>query len=264
MDGFYGFPNITKLIGKVSELWRPDGSAAALSVDTLGNLTGMGNNTLAAGKDFFASGDTIGLARREIYGMNATPGSIFDDFNGGLSAGWTGWAGTPFVTPTLSYINPVGTIRASFASSPSRAFLYHNANLTSVRSIRPTIFTNNVGGYVGLRLDDGSDDNYIEFCLRYCAISQYDWILNQRTGGAAAAITSYKIVEYPIWPIITMSLSGTFWSSWVAQTYLRFNGPGGYVNGPGTLNWTAARAGIIINHASGGGSWQAYYADWYT
>lgn len=249
---------------KVSKIYESDAGAACLTADATGNLTGTGNNTLAVGMDYFPSADAMGLASREIYGMSGiTPSSVYDDFNGGLSASWTGWAGSPFVTPTLSYTNPASVLKATFASAPSRAFLYHTNLTTKTRTFRPTIFTNNVGAHIGLRIDDGTDDNYIEFCLRYCAVNQYDWILNQRTGGGKPVITSYKTIEYPIWPLITISLFGTYWSNWVAQTYLKFNGPGGYVNGPGALSWTAARIGIVFNHVSGGASWQAYYVDWF-
>lgn len=249
---------------KVSKIYESDAGAACLTADATGNLTGTGNNTLAVGMDYFPSADAMGLASREIYGMSGiTPSSVYDDFNGGLSASWTGWAGSPFVTPTLSYTNPASVLKATFASAPSRAFLYHTNLTTKTRTFRPTIFTNKVGAHIGLRIDDGTDDNYIEFCLRYCAVNQYDWILNQRTGGGEPVITSYKTIEYPIWPLITISLFGTYWSNWMAQTYLRFNGPGGYVNGPGALSWTAARIGIVFNHASGGESWQAYYVDWF-
>lgn len=250
----------------VSRLAASDGSPdPALSADAAGNLTGVGNNTLAAGKDFFPAADAMGLARRAIYGTQFAPSSIFDDFNGGLAASWTGWASGVFGTPTLSYTSPPSTLKATFSSAPSRAFLYHGTvTINKTRVFSPALFTNNVGAYVALRMDNGTDDNYIEIGLRYYATNQFDWYSKYRIGGAAPVKVSQKVIEYPLAPIITLYPYGTYGSSWGFQSYLYFNSPGGYVVSPVSgLTWTPTRSGISFYHPSGGASWQAYYVDWY-
>ena len=263
---FYGFPNIGKLVGKVSELWKSDGSGVALTADALGNLSGVGNNTLAVGKDVFPDGDTIGLAMRTIY--NDCPAvtsltSLFDTFKSGLSSGWTGWAGSPFVTPNLTYSRK---LKASFSSAPSRSFLYRTGGLTTTttRTVKLALNTNSVGAFIGHRLDDGTDTNYIEAVLTYYATNQLAWMTRVRTGGNQPAETVQKLIEMPQWVIVSMWHYGTLWSNWNAMSYLYDGGPGSYIASFITgLTWTASREGIVINHPSGSGTWQAYYAGWY-
>lgn len=237
------------------------------SLGTTTTTEKWGNIYQGVGKDTFPSGDASGLANRSIYSMNpnTNASNCTEDFNGGLTAGvWTGWAGSPFSTPTLSYTSPSSVMKMTFSGGgAARAFLYSTANLQNTRQARVALFCQTVSTLIGLRMDDGTDNNYCEALLRYVAINQFDWILRTRAGGGAPSITSLRTIELPEWSTVHLWPYGTFWSNWSMQNYLFFDCPGSFVNGVSGFTWTATRAGITYELPAGGADWEAGYVDWF-
>ncbi len=188
--------------------------------------------------------------------------SVLDDFELGLNAAaGMSWAGAPFVIPTLAY---GGYLKASFGTTPNRAFLYRGLTGGNALAARVAIVTNNAGHYHGLRYDDGTDNNYIEFALRYNAGNSFDVIKNVRTGGGAITTTSLITPgTLPLWYVLTLQPIGTQWTSWAGQGVFYINSPGGFIfSGIGAaLAWTPTRVGLIFQ--SGNASWQVSFVDWY-
>jgi hypothetical protein len=278
---------------KVSKLRESDDGADALVTDAAGNLIiqstnvvkgkssnfpdlgtttlaeQLGNVYLGTSKDIFPAATAAGLAYRTIY-RNAVVAPANDDFDGAAIGGyWTGWAGAPFVTPTVALSQ--SQLRVSFAAAPNRAFLYTTNQLTSVHILQAILATNTPSttadcAFVGCRVDDGTDNNYYEIGIRYRATNQYDVVTFTRLGGGAVTITSHKNLEYPIWSFFRSFPYGAFYSNWNIYAEWGIDSPALYTLTAGGLTgqaWTIVRQGITFRHPTGGASWQTYYVDWY-
>jgi len=178
--------------------------------------------------------------------------ALAEDFlgEGGIPSGWY-WAGSPFVTPNTIYRWGNSHLYVQNAGvAPSRCFL-----VTNLSSAIPSLFginaVGNNGFYVGLRLDDGSDNNYVEL-VNMVEGSPYlrSFAIRHRTGGGAVS-TGYLYQNQPIYAdTISAWYSGTQWSNWNIHAdawlmYIRREHLGStYVLG---RTWIPARRGIVFN-----------------
>jgi hypothetical protein len=213
--------------------------------------------------DLYPNNDEAGLLSREVYRSRITPGAAIDDFDGSTwAAGWA-WAGAaPFTTPTVTFAYP-SCVSMCFAGA-ARAFRYRTDALTTASYAKLCMANNTAGTFLGHRLDDGSDNNYVEFALRYVATNQYDVISRVRTGGAAVTTTVHKVVEYPIWVSLSQVPYGTLWSNWGAWGEIAIDSPGLYtcIFSSG-LTWTPTRRGLHLSTAAAAATWEAHLCDWY-
>lgn len=189
-------------------------------------------------------------------------GQATDDFTGpAFAAGWT-WAGAPFAIPAS--VTFPGRKLAVADAGAIRAFLYRSISATPDQFTRLAIYTSHVGDYIGLRMDDGTDNNYIEADLRYQAANNFDFVKIYRTGGGAVTTTSMVTLgAYPLWCIPALGIVGTKWTNWSGNPRLMINGPGTIAPGSigSGLTWTPTRMGIVFQ--TGTAAWQILYADWY-
>jgi len=214
--------------------------------------------------DMYPNNDEAGLLQREVYRFypNVAAGTAGDDFDGSAwASGWTGWAGAPFATPTTVWSYP--SCVSMTCNGTLRAFRYRTGTLNAVQAGKFAMLTNAVGAFIGLRIDDGTDNNCAELALRYTALNQYDVISRYRTGGGAVTTTVHKLIEYPIWIVLDMYPVGSQWSNWGAWGDMFVDSPGGYIlNFSSGFTWTPARKGLVFN-AVNAGTWQAHLCDWY-
>ena len=106
-----------------------------------------------------------------------------------------------------------------------------------------------MGGYVGFRIDDGTDNNYVELVQAPQSDGSFGFTRRTRTGGGAPVVTMIKSFVTPIpWAVLYCYLNGTLHSAWGVDFYL--NGPGipFYSIGSGgtALTWTPTRVGFAI------------------
>lgn len=185
-----------------------------------------------------------------------------------MPAGFT-WAGSPFVTPsTVSFALPSQMFISNTGSW--RAFLYgalptSNAYLQTV--INYLAGTSNYG-FVGLRYDDGSDNNYIELGLYNYGWSYHVAKIYKRIGGGAVTETTDAVNFYmPQMFVVSTAQYGTKWSSWGCNLNLGLTGQGAtaliaYRIGVSGLSFTPTRFGIVFRGNTEFSSLtDAYYKD---
>jgi len=165
-----------------------------------------------------------------------------------LPTGWS-WAGTPFITPpTVNYFSD--GMKCWYYTVASRSFVYkaYTANQRN-HWAQASVYRLDVGGYVGFRIDDGTDNNYVELVQAPQSDGSFGFTRRTRTGGGAPVVTMLKSFVTPIpWVILYCYLNGTLHSAWGLDFYIQ--GPGvpiqilGY--GGTALTWTPTRVGFVI------------------
>jgi hypothetical protein len=184
---------------------------------------------------------------------------ITEDFTGSsMPSGWS-WAGSPFVTPPTVDYAVVGTLlRARSYTSAFRSFLFKSApNLYAYSILCGFEVGTQTGAYAGVRLDDGTDNNYVEVVwwnVWSASEPNIRVYLRQRTGGGAVVETEMTNMRQTM-PLtftrLTVVANGTRWSSWqpgvrLDNQYFRLSG---YSTGS-TVSWTPSRAGVIFGAPS--------------
>lgn len=159
------------------------------------------------------------------------------------------WAGSPFITPSIA------TVQDSYlkiaGGAVGRAFLYVSSINTGTKKIMVELNTN-AQDRIGLRLDDGTDNNYVEYYVAVDNASGNKWVtaVRHREGGGTATTVTDRYFDLPIRILLALQITGSPWSSWsVSQQFMSLPGFGarmwGVANGISGLSWTPARQGII-------------------
>lgn len=182
-----------------------------------------------------------------------------------LPSEWS-WAGSPFVTPPSTATRNGTIFYATGYTTASRSFLFRS--LPSGWSfVAGLVLHGNTNGFVGLRLDDGSDNNYVEVVLRSQGTDRQTSItLRYRTGGGT--VTEVTPSNYiGAWLKMTntaviLNTTGTQWSNWGFQAILQFPYGGVWMNGSivSGMTWTPTRAGVVIQ--ASGANWEQFGVDW--
>lgn len=208
------------------------------------DLTGY----VKAANDMYPYGDTLGLMRRLVNRLGNT--LVTDHFRGGSIPSGHTWQGAPFATPTSLSYNNVGDYLA-VAHASSLAFLAKTSITTYLNKTITARVSPTANSSIGLRADDGTDNNYFQCYLVYGSGGVGTFKTQQRTGGGAVTTTT-----------ATTALMDSFY----VMKLLTFNNGAGHtpifylVNELGdSLNmvtgtastWTVSRAGIVLNADSG-------------
>lgn len=192
---------------RVSLLRDSDDGADSVTVDASGNVTiaqsgaallGTGSNEpdigsttasqqfgniyVASGKDVYPSGDTGGVQVRTV-DFWSTPVIHFTNFTGFTWASYGGLA-TPNTVDTSTYPDLVMIYQNG---GTSRGFAYYSSFATTIRcrvAVGPDV-------YAGLRMDDGSNNNYFEWFTNATA-TQVDFITRYAIGGSVTGPTTVK------------------------------------------------------------------------
>ncbi len=194
-----------------------------------------------------------------------------DHFRGSAVDGtfWT-WEGTPFLgTPgTLN----VQDSRLKFGGSASGTFFLSSTTISTTSYFAMlSMNANNDGNEIGIRLDDGSDNNYKEVNLKIIKTgdnNQLEITVRSATGGTPATPNTSGDVHIGGSVVLQFNVSGTAWSSWQAQALIvgPFGVSGGLwkeVDPGGAVSWTPTRAGIVARYGSGAATWNRFNVDWY-
>lgn len=196
------------------------------------------------------------------------PGAITDHFRGSaLLAGWA-WAAAPFVTPTTVTISR-SVLRASFAA-PNRAFLYQGTVATSGVMAAVGLWSPTQNFACGLRMDDGTDDNYAEVVLRVSQASPTQWAVQARyrAGGGVVTTAGGDAISEPDFYRLRMGITGTPWTAW--GFYPLLNGPTANMImwkpitdlAAGGAAWTPTRVGLVFDDLVGSLAPYQAYVDW--
>lgn len=200
----------------------------------------------------------------QVRGHNLWASVVEDWPSTTLPDGWT-WAGSPFVTPPSIQIIGSTILVATGYTSASRSYLYRSVpggtNLFAGFYLQSVATT-----YVGIRLDDGTDNNYAEAVLRMDASSHIAFVqMRYRTGGGTVNEIAPANMQGN-WLLLTrahinFNILGTQWTSWGFKPNLRTTYGTIYpTNNVSGLTWTPTRAGIVIQSSSF--NWEKFGVDW--
>jgi hypothetical protein len=217
--------------------------------------------------DIQAAGVTTGLSwnkiplAQDVRGQFFTSSTTVQDFTGTtIPSGWA-WAGSPFSTPIQVDFNSSRII--VFPGTGIRSFLVSNLSVSSGYTIGYIgAISENQGSCCGLRLDDGTDNNYVECLIIVESGVNRSLAVRWRTGGGAVN-TSYLaqnvIVEANS---IGAWTNGTLWSSWSMSSGFWQLPTGRYYGSAmsGTMAWTPTRKGIVFYTVA---SWNRFAVDWF-
>lgn len=180
------------------------------------------------------------------------------------------WAGAPFAVPAVVALdNSILDI-----STTGRSFIYQQMAATNtydkLASVAHRGYT--LDDLVGLRLDDGTDNNYLEVLLRISQASPALWCVRTRRRTGGGAITTQDSDDFHTDPgfVLRMEIDGTPWEAWNAWPVLHTNmGFAGRMLKPFTLlgganlAFTPTRAGVVFEAGTQGETAVYARADWF-
>lgn len=218
---------------------------------------------------FSAYDDLFWEGKLGMYGSNLPTASdvrqldglVSHDFqNGAYPSGFNFENDQNFAVPdqyyiyfsTLLFVKP-STSAPAFYHKPAPAFSTKKA--IGIQSICPGL-----GAMVGVRMDDGTDNNYVEAIMRITSQQTRTYLIRRRTGGGsisetalASGILAHRDVTLNCW------LGGSNFSNWSFnfELYIGLT----YLGGVGTsgITWTPSRQGLVFDAA--GNSLNRFYVD---
>lgn len=244
-----------------TKLVAPDGSPnPALSVDNAGDTTAAGNILLASGKDVFPGADGGGLFQRSVNHW-ISPTDHFNTFSGWT---WSSVAPHDGAASTIDVASFPSILRLINDSTTEDHFAYQTA--TSSTTLLIARLTKGVDSYVGIRLDDGSDNNYFEVRLvgAASATGMFAIEVHNRVGGGAVTTTT-RLDPIPA-AFYTFRISRAASSPWTGISYYTTNTPLLVALGvsTGSVTWVPSRAGIIFGQRNtASSSDRAGLLDWW-
>jgi hypothetical protein len=179
--------------------------------------------------------------------------ALVEGFDGGAVPAGFSWAGSPFNTPSTVDLANRPSIMRLFNSGASRSFLYTSTIFTSLLS--PIIFcgwqTGVTTSFIGLRIDDGTDNN----CFEWLLSGDLKATVRTKVGGGAYATVQGSAQVLPFLYGIRGLISGTRYSSFGAATWFCMPGQGAPLflsqatSATTTASWTPTRYGVYYESA---------------
>jgi hypothetical protein len=238
--------NSTDIFRMVATALKSQGSTFPdLGTTTLAEK--LGSVYLGTAKDFYPRDDGAGLFQR-----GETWATWNDDFNSFAGYAWAGYAG--FVTPsnlvTATYPSLLQIYHAA-GDGVARAFAY-KAVSTNAKAL---CALGSLNIRTGVRMDDGTNNNYIELWLDPAGNGLVRLWFRYAVGGAVTGPTQYwgGVSMPPMWYSLLIARSGT---SYLLYASTAFNGPFMQFLQTHALGWTATQSGLYHEHTAA-----AYSAD---
>jgi hypothetical protein len=181
-----------------------------------------------------------------LYDLGQTILSHFSD-----AAAPTGhsYAAAPFATPTYSSYNLGGTYYYTYSAGAERVFLQKASTIAATNNVIARCRTS-TANYIGVRIDDGTDDNYVE-CYLEAASGMQTLKFKARTGGGAVTTTATALVMsvvtygFPTISITKNALNWDYYCGTVAE-----DGAFILLGTAGTAKtWVPSRIGVVVNQA---------------
>lgn len=249
------------------------GSTLVLSSPILTNNIISYTGTKTGG--YYSAGQLFLLPDREIgiaYRFTAGYTTIEDHFDGSaLDSAWaweTGYGS--FVTPGQVELGTIPSnlvLSQTTSSSGPKSFLKRTNNLTGALFGFGLVFNDPADQmYVGCRMDDGTDNNYVESLLRWASATNLVSLISRiRTGGGAVTTTvHFTLTDWPMYTIVRLQNVGTQWTNWSALGGWGIDGPNVQIATIGSgLTWTPTGRGLVFfrNSTSPTATFRGPYVD---
>lgn len=186
------------------------GSTGELRIDRLGVGQAVtataGDVSSVAGGDHYPDGDLRGLAARFITPRG--PRSWTDHFRSGVIPTGFAWQGAPFGgTPTVAY-SRASEYLGALGGGAARYFMSVAVTNAAASWQNKAIWARqcaSVSARIGLRLDDGTDNNYAEVLLD-ASTNTGGQVLTFRYRAGGGAVTTVTGDTYPVTQLFTFRL----------------------------------------------------------
>ena len=141
-------------------------------------------------KIFISGGETgkIDAADEATLRQRMDGGADFDyHFDGSSLPSGYAWASSPFATPTSVDLTSYPSLLYLSNSASARSFLYKSTIPTSISFLKCfiTYVPGSKYGFIGVRYDDGTDNNYVELGLYTLGNTTWKHRIYYRAGGGA-------------------------------------------------------------------------------
>lgn len=213
---------------------------------------------IGASQDMYPKGDNAGLLQR-LVDIWINPATHFTSFSGWTWATDAGiFAGAPSSIDVASYPS-LAVITHSNTTDSHFAYKSGNPQNLLCRLCK------GVDSYVGIRIDDGTNDNFVELRLENGTTGGFQKVVRYyQTGGAGALSNTCIDNLIPAFWILKLGRSATT-GTWTAYMYVTRDSPvpiyvGGAVS---SLTWTVARYGITFGQRAYTGFDRAGIFDWF-
>lgn len=246
----------------------PATPAAGLGVrlDGNGDVSLPGKVTLAAAKDILPDADALGLFRRVINRLGIS--QYTDHFrSGSIPSGYT-WQSSPFNgTPASLSYSSSGEYLSVADTAANRYFLSAPITNAAASWQNKNIYARarcGLNGRMGVRIDDGTDDNYVEVLTDGSANdATLTVIFRYRAGGGAVTtVTSNVVIPATDSVIVRIGVGSTY----TATGYIISDAGSVNVAGFSTSisGWApaAGRVGIMFEDAAAAAS-NPGLVDWF-
>ena len=180
-----------------------------------------------------------------------------DHFTAAPAAPWA-WAGAPFVgTPSVVDTTTYPShLAITHSLGGGRVFLFQPATTPDIN----VCAWMGINAYGGLRMDDGTDDNYVEYRV-ISAGATVSIERHVRTGSGTPVVTSLASNVPNQMNVYRLNRPASLAAAWISIGI----GPRTSLIGTVSTGWTPTRAGIIYTLTSGSASLtSALIIDWVT
>ncbi|MEN6507040.1 MAG: hypothetical protein ABFD92_21095 [Planctomycetaceae bacterium] len=181
---------------------------------------------------------------------------------------WT-WAGAPFAAAAAVTLED--SLLKVRTSAGQRSFLYYNIGTVPAgcKLASVALYANAVDVYCGLRIDDATDNNYVELVLCVSQASPTQWIVRRRhrTGGGVVVVNDGDAMTIPTAMVLHMHLVGAPFISWDVDSYLHtpFGITGTMTKQAATLSgggFAPRRCGLVFDNTIDDGNGWNHIVDW--
>jgi hypothetical protein len=224
---------------------RNTNDAEVFGVDSMGRVSGVFANRVTA-------------LEREI-GYTVPNGyTLSEDFTATTAPAGLTFASTPFNTPAGNRLT-WGADGTYYLNSDYtlKSFLYSTSNIVQNKIYFVRCAPAGNGG-AGIRLDDGSNNNYAMTWLKDMGNGTCQVMREIRTGGGSATTSSGIAL-----PIVFQYRIGIYYAynagTWIPYTYIYGNSLSLTFSTPAAQSWTPTRWGAVHNP---GGEVGYSYTDW--
>jgi hypothetical protein len=216
----------------------------------VGTATAAATGQVRASGDVLAMDDSAGFMARMVDSFYV-PTDHFATFSG-----WA-WAGAPFTGTPTGLNTAVYPSHVGITNNAAGTFFAYKSTAATVDVILRAWIGRSPADFGGLRIDDNSDDNYVE--LRWSSTGVFGELTRrQRTGGGAIATTTLATAIPTSSHVLRLQRTSTLALWWFGfGTAPR---PSQLVNASTT--WTPQRAGIIYGCSAATDLSTAFIADW--